>query len=130
MGREWKTLRLSAVSSGANGRAGDFRLREVQDATKITVNNLSALEEDRFDDFPNRVYTRAFLRDYANYLALDSAGLLESYEQTYAAESDPVTAAPVRRKSRLKVVGVVVTLVIRARWLRRLTFTSPGMAYI
>jgi len=88
-------------------------LREVQDATKITVNNLSALEEDRFDEFPNRVYTRAFLRDYANYLALDSAGLLESYERTCAAKSDLVTAAPARRKSRLKVVwGVVVTLIV------------------
>jgi len=89
----------------------NLSLQDVQDATKITVHNLSALEEDRFDYFPNRVYTRAFLRDYANYLGLDSAGLLERYQQTCAA--NPIVAAPVRRKSRLRAVfGVALTIVI------------------
>ena len=91
----------------------NLSLQDVQDATKITAQNLSALEEDRFDYFPNRVYTRAFLRDYANYLGLDSAGLLQRYEQTYTAKPDPVVAAPVRRKSRLKVAfGVVLTIIV------------------
>jgi cytoskeleton protein RodZ len=54
--------------------------QEVADATRITVQNLEAIEEDRFDFFPNRVYARAFLRDYANFLGLDSATLLERYE--------------------------------------------------
>ena len=48
-------------------------LSEVYDDTKITIQNLEALEQDRFDYFPNRVYARAFLRDYANFLGLDSA---------------------------------------------------------
>lgn len=88
-------------------------LQEVQEATKITLHNLSALEEDRFDYFPNRVYTRAFLRDYANFLGLNSASLLASYEQTYTVKSDPGDTSPVRRKSRLKAVfGVVTTVVV------------------
>jgi len=91
----------------------NLSLQEVQDATKITVHNLSALEEDRFDYFPNRVYTRAFLRDYANYLGLDSAGLLERYERTCAAKPDPILAAPVRRKSRLRAAfGVALTIIV------------------
>jgi len=69
-------------------------LPEAHDATKITVQNLAALEEDRFDNFPNRVYARAFLRDYANYLGLDSAALLEQYEHAWnpRTESDPAPA--------------------------------------
>ena len=58
-------------------------LPEVREATKITVPNLSALEEDRFDYFPNRVYARAFLRDYSNFLGLDSAALLIQYEEQW-----------------------------------------------
>ena len=60
-------------------------LEQVHDASKITVHNLSALEEDRFDYFPNRVYARAFLRDYANYLGLDSTALLTRYEEEWNA---------------------------------------------
>jgi hypothetical protein len=55
-------------------------ISDVHGATKITPQNLIALEEDRLDVFPNRVYARAFLRDYANFLGLDSAPLLEQYE--------------------------------------------------
>jgi cytoskeletal protein RodZ len=55
-------------------------LSDVQNATKITPQNLAALEEEKFGAFPNRVYTRAFLRDYANFLGLDSGPLLEQYE--------------------------------------------------
>lgn len=55
-------------------------LADAHNATKITPQNLDALEQDRFTVFPNRVYARAFLRDYANYLGLDSGPLLEQYE--------------------------------------------------
>lgn len=57
-----------------------LNLAEVHDSTKITMQSLAALEEDRFDAFPNKVYSRAFLRDYANYLGLDSSSLLDQYE--------------------------------------------------
>ena len=69
-------------------------LDDVQSATKITVQNLSALEEDRFDSFPNRVYARAFLRDYANYLGLDSADLVARYEEQYHPAREPEETVP------------------------------------
>lgn len=58
-------------------------LAEVHEVTKITMQSLAALEEDRFDAFPNKVYSRAFLRDYANYLGIDSTALLDQYESEW-----------------------------------------------
>ncbi len=61
----------------------NLTLDQVHESTNITVQNLSALEEERFDHFPNRVYARAFLRDYANFLGLDSAELVTRYEDEW-----------------------------------------------
>lgn len=58
-------------------------LDATHEATKITVQSIEALEEDRFESFPNKVYARAFLRDYANFLSLDSASLLTAYEEKW-----------------------------------------------
>ena len=55
-------------------------VQDVHESTRITPENLIALEENRFDFFPNKVYARAFLRDYANFLGLDSGELLDRYE--------------------------------------------------
>ncbi|MDO8589529.1 MAG: DUF4115 domain-containing protein [Armatimonadota bacterium] len=73
MGSIGQTLRQHRENLGIS-------LAEVHSATRITPQNLEALEEERFDIFPNKVYTRAFLRDYANFLGLDSGVLLEQYE--------------------------------------------------
>ncbi len=90
-------------------------LDQVHDSTKITSQNLSALEEDRFDAFPNKVYARAFLRDYANYLGLDSATLLTSYEEKWGAPTvvEPVVAPKPRRNWR-RVGWALLVIVLLA----------------
>ncbi len=69
-------------------------LEDAHEHTRITVQNISALEEDRFDAFPNKVYARAFLRDYANFLGLDSAQLLTEYEENWSPKPPPETTRP------------------------------------
>lgn len=69
-------------------------LEQVHETSKITLQNLSALEENRFDYFPNKVYARAFLRDYANYLGLDSAALLTRYEEEWNVDANPTPNKP------------------------------------
>ena len=57
-------------------------LVEVANATRIIRGHLEALEEDRLDDLPGGVFTRGFLRNYADYLGLDpEAVLLHALEQ-------------------------------------------------
>lgn len=89
-------------------------LEEVHDATRITVQNLTALEEDRFDYFPNRVYARAFLRDYANFLGLDSGGMLERYEQEWNVAPEVVAPAPKSGRSVWRVAGWLLFVLVLA----------------
>lgn len=88
---------------------------EVFESTKITVLNVEALELDRFESFPNKVYARAFLRDYANFLDLDSGALLQRYESewfvTPVVETQPV---PVKRKNTKAWTMVVVLIILIA----------------
>lgn len=85
-------------------------LPEAHEATKITIQSLTALEGDRFESFPNKVYARAFLRDYANFLNLDSAQLLTSYEEKWSptVEPEPVVV----KKSGSGWRGVAYTLLV------------------
>lgn len=85
-------------------------LAEVHESTKIATQTLASLEENRFDAFPNRVYARAFLRDYANFLKLDSSDLLRRYEEEWGVE--PVSLP--RRSSWRLVTALAVVVVLLA----------------
>jgi cytoskeletal protein RodZ len=89
-------------------------LENVHESTRITLSNLIALEENRFEEFPNKVYARAFLRDYANFLGLDSASLLKRYEEERNATTEPETlSTPTLVKgNRLKVAAIVIAAVV------------------
>lgn len=90
-------------------------LEDAHDSTKITVQNISALEEDRFDSFPNKVYARAFLRDYANFLGLDSGELLTEYEDKWSPKPSQENVHSSKPVSFWKILGyTLLTLVIIA----------------
>jgi len=90
----------------------ELSLEQVHEATNITVPNLSALEDDRFDHFPNKVYARAFLRDYSNFLGLNSADLLTRYEQQWEKPAEPETLRRPRGSVWRTVGHFVLALVI------------------
>lgn len=50
----------------------EITLREISDATKISLRYLQALEEERYDLLPAPVFARGFLRQYARYVGLDA----------------------------------------------------------
>jgi cytoskeletal protein RodZ len=54
-------------------------LADVESATKIMGRMLSALENGRFDELPATVYVRGYIQNYAQYLGVDPAPLLEEY---------------------------------------------------
>jgi cytoskeletal protein RodZ len=49
----------------------EITLREISDATKISLRYLQALEDERFDLLPAMVFAKGFLRQYARYVGLD-----------------------------------------------------------
>lgn len=92
-------------------------LRDVAEATKISVRFLRALEADRNDVLPGGLFPRAFVRQYAAYLGLDPERTVAEYLFAVSGQAivpppspTPPPGPPVRRgflMALLLVAGVV-----------------------
>jgi len=56
-----------------------IELAEVASRSKISLEHLHSIEEDRFDALPPPVYVRGFVREMARCLGLDPAAVSKSY---------------------------------------------------
>ncbi|GAB4372168.1 MAG: hypothetical protein Kow0062_08300 [Acidobacteriota bacterium] len=54
-------------------------LREVNEATKINIRYLEALERNEFTYLPAGAFTRGFIRAYARYIGLDEGEMINAY---------------------------------------------------
>ncbi|MCB1058438.1 MAG: helix-turn-helix domain-containing protein [Acidobacteria bacterium] len=54
-------------------------LREIAEASKVSFRYLEAFEQDRFDVLPAAVFTKGFLRQYADYVGLDADEVVNHY---------------------------------------------------
>lgn len=86
--------------------------QQVHDATKIMVQSIIDLENNRFDRFANKVYARAFLRDYANYLNLDSAELLQAYEAEWSGAASEQVPAAKKNSLAWRAVGYAFLILV------------------
>jgi hypothetical protein len=97
-------------------RAG-LQLTDVEEATRIPLPFLKALEEERFERLPAGFYRRSYLREYATFLGLDAQRCVDEYEARFAPpDPDVVPAlAPVERPSlRLRALLSPAVLVVLA----------------
>jgi hypothetical protein len=85
----------STLRDARNRRKID--LSEVEDAIKIRVRFLRAMENEEWDVLPGDIYTRAFIKTYASYLGLDGERLAEDYR-----ESGGGGGAPERPPARIE----------------------------
>ncbi len=58
-------------------------LENVVSQTRIAINHLIAIEEDRFKNFPPEVYLKSYLNEYSKYLKLDPKTVTEGYLKYY-----------------------------------------------
>ncbi len=58
-----------------------LKLETIGKKTKISIRYLKALEAEDWDAFPAPTYVQAFLRNYANFLNLDSDELVREYKK-------------------------------------------------
>lgn len=65
-------------------------LKDIFQATRITVVNLEAIEEGRFHLLPEPVYARTFIKSYARYLGIDDRPILESYDKYLVSSKKPL----------------------------------------
>jgi len=56
-------------------------LEEIAEQTKIKKSCLIAIEEGKFDEMPTEVYTRAYIKMYAETLGVDPFVILKDYDE-------------------------------------------------
>jgi Helix-turn-helix domain len=105
-------------------------LPQAEQATKIRVKYLRALEDERFEQLPSDTYVKGFLRNYADYLGLDGQLYVDEYTSRYVIGEDfeqrprRSSVRPERRTRRIETSIVliavalvaVVTLVVLGAW--------------
>lgn len=88
-------------------------LREIADATKISVRFLEALEQDRHEILPGGLFRRAFVRQYANHLGLDAERLLEQFMAASPAPTHPPRpSGPVPTSDRAHPGGALLFVLV------------------
>ena len=130
-------------SSDVGGRlraareARNLDLRDIASTTKISIGALEALEQNDFDPLPGGIFTRAFVRAYANEVGLDPEQTTRDFMaqapveaiQEVAAQHEqeqlPSTRQVVETLVKFLVVGVPLAVVLVVG-LRRMSTVSPG----
>jgi cytoskeletal protein RodZ len=65
-------------------------LQEAASQTKIHYSVLENLEADNFEQLPSPMYVKGFLKRYAEYLGIESAGLIDRYLATHPKDPNQV----------------------------------------
>ena len=110
-------------------------LAEVSAATKIPVSKLQAIERDDIESLPGGIFTRGFVRSYAETVGLDPQDTLAQFETRFPDESSVATLHAtiegraneefVRRQRTAKsVVWLALLAVPLVAWLLRVVV--PG----
>lgn len=107
---------------GATLREARMRARiditEVEQATKIRAKYLRALENEEWNLLPGSTFIKSFLREYADYLGLDSRTLVEEYKLRYERPSEhELTFSPALGRERRGSFGPGGSGRTAPRWL-------------
>jgi transcriptional regulator with XRE-family HTH domain len=105
-----KTLSQARVARG-------LTLEDCERDTRISKRYLDALEREDWKIFPAPVYSRAFLRTYAQYLSLDPQQLMRMYQAQEEPEIRPlpeISAAPATGSMNWTLAGIVVAFLVIA----------------
>ncbi|MBM3208854.1 helix-turn-helix domain-containing protein [Candidatus Shapirobacteria bacterium] len=80
-------------------------LTEVAEATKIRQEYLEALENDDFNRVGQPAWAKGFIKNYAEYLGLDSGAILAFFRRDFGSSGQPkpVVESLARPSSRLKL---------------------------
>ncbi|HEX7022194.1 MAG TPA: RodZ domain-containing protein [Trueperaceae bacterium] len=90
--------RLGEILQDARTRQG-LELSDIARSTHVRKDYLQALEEGRYQDLPEDVYSKNFLRLYARELGLDDAEMVERFhrEKPAAPQNEDAPLAPATR---------------------------------
>lgn len=64
-------------------RKMELSLEQAEEATKVRIKYLKAIEADNWSEFPSRIYVYGFVKRYADFLELDSEKVLEEFKAEF-----------------------------------------------
>ncbi|MEX0751289.1 MAG: helix-turn-helix domain-containing protein [Dehalococcoidia bacterium] len=117
-----KTLSQARVTRG-------LTLEDCERDTRISKRYLDALEREDWKIFPAPVYSRAFLRTYAQYLSLDPQQLMRMYQAQEEPEIKPlpeVRATPATGSMNWTLASIVAAFLVIAGAFLYLSSRSDG----
>jgi cytoskeletal protein RodZ len=100
-------------------------LEEAERSTRIRAHHLLALEEGRLDSLPSPVHARGFLKNYSEFLGLDSESILLDYAEVIQARHG--RARPVAGISSPTPRPSVRLLSRRPRWISADLFVATAV---
>jgi transcriptional regulator with XRE-family HTH domain len=118
---------IASTLKEARHRLG-LTLEEAERSTRIRAHYLEALEQGEIQSIPSQVQARGFLKNYSEYLGLDSGPILQRYSETLHSQrtiplrrnrqDEQATRPSVRvRRRRISadvVIAAVITLTVLA----------------
>ena len=69
-------------------------LREISEATKISLRYLEALERNDFKNLPGGVFNRGFVRAYSQFIGVDPDSMVDAYMHAETAVFGPAGKDP------------------------------------
>lgn len=64
-------------------RKMELSLEQAEEATKVRIKYLKAIEADNWSEFPSRIYVYGFVKRYADFLEMDSSKVLEEFKTEF-----------------------------------------------
>jgi len=101
----------------------NISLQEIAQVTRIRRSILEAIESNRYDLLPPKVFAQGFIKSYASYLGLDENEVIKRYAELVEAPDEDTKTAEVRTSSSsgrfffiiLLVAGLIAAAVILLR---------------
>jgi transcriptional regulator with XRE-family HTH domain len=87
--------------------ARGLTLDKVESETKIRRKYISAMEQGEFETLPGPVYARAFLKNYAKYLNIDTVEITEALKEIHPGEDVQAETAETEDKKAVKKPGLM-----------------------
>lgn len=76
-------------------------LEEIAEKTKIKKYYLQLIEEGKFDDLPVEVYTRAYIKSYAESIGIDPSIILKDYEEFLKTKKQNIQKSGIKHESEV-----------------------------
>lgn len=97
----------------------DQSLKDAEKETKIRAKYLEALEQNKFNLIPGDAYVKIFIREYAQFLGIDPAPLIDEYVTNFEnppinEKLTPINIHPPKKRYKKVVSFLLIALLIAA----------------